>query len=219
MKHKITFSITALILSLAPAQFAQSPGAASPNEALRRELVKMGEDNQKHRQEMMNMMDRLATTDSEKVAKKWKQVVERQNEIDSKNRQRLDEIVKEHGWPKMSSFGPEASGVAFLIVQHADLEYQKKYFPLIKEAVTKNEALPSDLAMLQDRILKGEGKKQIYGTQVRVNQTTQVMELYPIEDEENVDARRATVGLGPLAQYLKKAFDIDYVPPKKSATP
>ena len=45
------------------------------------------------------------------------------------------------------------------------------------------------------------------------------MELYPIEDEENVDARRATVGLGPLAPYLKKAFDIDYVPPKKSATP
>ena len=154
MKHKITFSITALILSLAPAQFAQSPGAASPNETLRRELVKIGEDNQKHRQEMMNMMDRLATTDSEKVAKKWKQVVERQNELDSKNRQRLDEIVKEHGWPKMSSFGPEASGVAFLIVQHADLEYQKKYLPLIKEAVTKNEARPSDLAMLQDRILK-----------------------------------------------------------------
>jgi hypothetical protein len=216
MKHKISFSITALILSLAPAQFAQSPGATSPNEALRRELVKIGEDNQKHRQEMMNMMDRLATTDSEKVAKKWKQVVERQNELDSKNRQRLDEIVKEHGWPKMSSFGPEASGVAFLIVQHADLEYQKKYLPLIRESVTKNEARPSDLAMLQDRILTREGKKQMYGTQVRVNQTTQVMELYPIEDEENVDARRATVGLGPLAQYLKKAFDIDYVPPKKN---
>jgi len=176
----------------------------------------MGEDNQKHRQEMMNMMDRLATTDSEKVAKKWKQVVDRQNEIDSKNRQRLDEIVKEHGWPKMSSFGPEASGVAFLIVQHADLEYQKRYLPLIKESVTRNEARPSDLAMLQDRVLTREGKKQIYGTQVRVNQSTQVMELYPIEDEENVDARRATVGLGPLSQYLKKAFDIDYVPPKKN---
>ena len=216
MKHKITFSIIALILSLAPVHFAQGPGATLSNETLRRELVKMGEDNQKHRQEMMNMMDRLATTDSEKVAKKWKQVVDRQNEIDSKNRQRLDEIVKDHGWPKMSSFGPEASGVAFLIVQHADLDYQKKYLPLIKESVTSNEARPSDLAMLQDRILTREGKKQIYGTQVRVNQSTQVMELYPIEDEQNVDARRATVGLGPLAQYLKKAFDIDYVPPKKN---
>jgi hypothetical protein len=216
MKHKITFSITALILSLAPAHFAQSPGVASPSDALRRELVKIGEDNQKHRQEMMDMMDRLATSDSEKVAKKWKLVVERQNELDSKNRQRLDEIVKEHGWPKISSFGPEASGVAFLIVQHAELDYQKKYLPLIKEAVNRNEARPSDLAMLEDRILTREGKKQIYGTQLRLNQNTQVMELYPIEDEENVDARRAKVGLAPLAQYLKKAFSIDYAPPKKN---
>ncbi|HKC85737.1 MAG TPA: DUF6624 domain-containing protein, partial [Blastocatellia bacterium] len=65
-------------------------------------------------------------------------------------------------------------------------------------------------------ILTREGKKQIYGTQLRLNQKTQVMELYPIEDEENVDARRAKVGLAPLAQYLKKAFGIDYVPPKKN---
>jgi len=216
MRNKITFSITALILSLAPVLYAQNPGAASPNEALRRELVKIGEDNQKQRQEMMGMMDRLATSDSEKVAKKWKLVVDRQNELDIKNRQRLDEIVKEHGWPKMSSFGPEASGVAFLIVQHADLDYQKKYLPLIKEAVARNEARPSDLALLEDRILTRENKKQMYGTQLRLNQKSQVMELYPIEDEENVDTRRASVGMPPLAQYLKKAFGIDYVPPKRN---
>ena len=216
MTLKISLSITALLLSLAPAHFAQNSGAASPSEALRRELVKMGEENQKHRQEMMDLMDRLASSNSEKVAKKWKQVVERQNELDSRNRQRLDEIVKEHGWPKTSAFGEDASGVAFLIVQHSELEYQKKYLPLIKEAVSRNEARPSDLAMLEDRILTREGKKQIYGTQLRLNQKTQVMELYPIEDEENVDARRAKVGLAPLAQYLKKAFGIDYVPPKKN---
>ncbi len=215
MKHKFTLSIAALILSLAPAHFAQSPGATQPSDALRRELVKMGEDGQKHRQEMMEMMDRLATSDSEKVAKKWKQVVDRQNELDSKYRQRLDEIVKEYGWPKMSVFGLDASGVAFLIVQHSDLEYQKKYLPMIKEAASQKEARASDLAMLEDRILTREGKKQIYGTQLRLNKTTQIMELYPIEDEEKVDSRRAIVGLAPLSQYLKKAFDIDYVPPKK----
>jgi hypothetical protein len=42
------------------------------------------------------------------------------------------------------------------------------------------------------------------------------MELYPIENEENVDSRRASVGLEPLAQYLKKAFGMDYTPPKKN---
>jgi len=205
-----------LLLSLAPSHFAQDLRTASSNEAVRRELVKMGEDDQKHRQDMMYLMDRLAGSDSEKVAKKWKQAVEQQNALDSRNRQRLDEIVKEHGWPKRSVFGEEASGVAFLVVQHAELDYQKKYLPLIKEAVTQKEARRSDLAMLEDRILTREGKKQIYGTQFRLNQKTQLMELYPIEDEENVDARRVGVGLEPIAQYVKRAFGTDYAPPKKN---
>jgi hypothetical protein len=214
MTHKIILST--LLLSLAPSHFAQNLGAASSSEAVRRELVKMGEDDQKHRQEMMELMDRMAASDSEKIAKKWRQAVERQNDLDSKNQQRLDQIIKEYGWPKRSVFGEEASGVAFLIVQHAELDYQKKYLPLIKEAASQKEARQSDLAMLEDRILTREGKKQIYGTQVRLNQTTQRMELYPIEDEGNVDTRRSAVGLEPLAQYLKRAFDIDYTPPKKN---
>jgi hypothetical protein len=42
------------------------------------------------------------------------------------------------------------------------------------------------------------------------------MELYPIEDEANVDARRDAAGLEPLAEYLKRVFGIDYAPPKKN---
>jgi hypothetical protein len=216
MTHKIVLLIAPLLLSLAPSHFAQTPGAPSANDAVRRELVKIGDEYQKHRQEMIDLRERLAISDSEKVAKKWQQAVERQNELDSRNRQRLDEIVKEYGWPKRSAFGDEASGVAFLVVQHAELDYQKKYLPLIKEAASQKEARQSDLAILEDRVLTREGKKQIYGTQVRLNQKTQVMELYPIEDEENVDARRGGVGLEPLAQYVKKAFGIEYAPPKKN---
>jgi hypothetical protein len=216
MTHKIILSMAPLLLSLAPANFAQDLRATPSSDAVRRELVRMGEDDQKHRQEMMDLMDRLAGSDSEKMAKKWKQAVERQNDLDGKNRQRLDEIVKQHGWPKRSVFGEEASGVAFLIVQHAELDYQKKYLPLIKDAVGQKEARRSDLAMLEDRILTREGKKQVYGTQLRLNQTTQRMELYPIEDEGNVDSRRAAAGLEPLEVYLKRGFGIDYAPPKKN---
>jgi len=216
MTHKIALLMTPLLLCLVPSYFAQNLGAASTNDATRRELVKMGEENQKHRQEIMDLMDRLAKSDDEKVAKKWKQAVERQNALDSRNRQRLDEIVKQYGWPKKSVFGEEASGVAFSVVQHAELDYQKKYLPLIKEAVAQKEARQADLAILEDRILTREGKKQIYGTQVRLNQNTQLMELYPIEDEENVDARRVGVGLEPLAQYVKKAFGMEYTPQKKN---
>jgi uncharacterized protein DUF6624 len=216
MTHKIVLLMTPLLLSLAPSYFLQNLGAVSTDDAVRRELVRMGEENQKHRQEIMDLMDRLARSDDGKVARKWKQAVERQNDLDSKNRQRLDEIVQQYGWPKRSVFGEEASGVAFSVVQHAELDYQKKYLPLIKEAVAQKEARESDLAMLEDRILTREGKSQIYGTQVRLNQKTELMELYPIENEESVDARRAAVGLEPLAQYLKKAFGLDYTPPKKN---
>src|SRR5688572_18192485 len=216
MTHKIVLTMMPLLLLLAPSHFVQDLRAAATNDAVRRELEKMGEENQKHRQEIMELMDRLARSDNEKLAKKWKQAVERQNALDGKNQQRLDEIVKQYGWPKKSVFGEEAGGVAFSVVQHAELDYRKKYLPLIKEAASQKEARQADLAMLEDRILTREGKKQIYGTQVRLNQKTQLMELYPIDDEENVDARRIGVGLEPLAQYVKKAFDMDYAPPKKN---
>jgi Family of unknown function (DUF6624) len=216
MTHIIVLLMMPLFLSHAPSHFVQDLRATSTNDAVRRELEKMGEEDQKHRQDVLELMDRLAKSDSGKVAKKWQQAVERQKELDGRNQRRLDEIVKQYGWPKKSVFGEEASGVAFSVVQHAELDYQKKYLPLLKEAVAQKEARQSDLAMLEDRILTREGKKQIYGTQVRLNQKTELMELYPIEDEENVDDRRIKVGLDPLAQYVKKAFGMEYTPPKKN---
>jgi hypothetical protein len=56
---------------------------------------------------------------------------------------------------------------------------------------------------------------KIYGTQVRSGADTNDRWVpQPIEDEANVDARRATVGLPPLAEYLK-TFGVDYSPPPK----
>jgi hypothetical protein len=39
------------------------------------------------------------------------------------------------------------------------------------------------------------------------------MEFFPIADEAHVDERRATMGLGTLADY-GKMFNINYVPVK-----
>jgi hypothetical protein len=97
---------------------------------------------------------------------------------------------------------------------HAGLEEQRRYFPALKDAVSKGNARPDQLAMLEDRILLREGKKQLFGTQVRSGPDTQgKLVVHPIEDEQNVDVRRAAVGLQPLADYLK-VFGIDYVKPK-----
>jgi Family of unknown function (DUF6624) len=59
------------------------------------------------------------------------------------------------------------------------------------------------VALLQDRVLVGEGKPQIYGTQLRWSATPGPPVLDSIADEACVDVRRAAVGLDPLAVYLK----------------
>jgi hypothetical protein len=57
---------------------------------------------------------------------------------------------------------------------------------------------------LEDRVLVGEGKKQLYGSQV-VAGPDGLPRLHPIEDPENVDERRRAIGLPPLEEYLRRA--------------
>jgi len=58
-----------------------------------------------------------------------------------------------------------------------------------KEVKRKN-ASASNNAMLRDRVLVSDGKKQVYGTQVRYNVELKKSQPFPIEDPDNVDTRR-----------------------------
>ncbi len=136
--------------------------------------------------------------DTPELAAQWKE----QEALDRSNQDRLDRIVKEYGWPTVKWAGRDGAEGAFFVVQHADLAYQKKYLPMIREAVTQGDLSPALQALLEDRIHVKEGKKQIYGTQLSTAADGTLVP-YPIEDESMVDARRASVGLGPLSEYLK----------------
>ena len=194
----------------------QVPGGGSaPYEALRDELLRMGEEDQKHRAELQDRLIQRSVAGASAPSEEVLALQKKQDEIDTRNLARLEEIVRHHGWPGRSLVGEEASGAAFLILQHADLTRQKKYFPLVKKAAAEREARLADAAMLEDRILMREGKKQIYGTQVHSGpETGGKLELYPIEDEGHVEERRAAVGLLPLADYLK-LFGLEYKPKSK----
>lgn len=129
--------------------------------------------------------------------------VDEQSRVDSTNLARLEAILSEHGWPGQSMVGREAAIGAFLILQHADHSTQIEYLPMVQAAVEAGELDDWTLAMLQDRILVSEGKAQIYGTQLYLDEATNEYELYPIEDKAHVDARRETLGLEPLAEYVR----------------
>jgi hypothetical protein len=134
---------------------------------------------------------------------------------DSINLIKVSSILDKYGWLGSETIGDRGNITLFLVIQHAEsLKVQEKYLPLMRVAVKDGKAKGSNLALLEDRVALGEGKKQMYGSQVVQDSKTGKYSFSPIEDEPNVDSRRKEVGLGPLKEYARY-FDIDYKLPSK----
>lgn len=132
---------------------------------------------------------------------------------DSSNLIIVLKVLKRYGWLGTDVIGEKGNKTIWLVVQHADLKTQKKYLPELKRSVEKGLSVPYYLALTEDRVAMGEGKKQIYGSQYTTDMTTGKNSLYPIADEANVDKRRKAMGMIPLAEEAK-SMGVDYVLPK-----
>lgn len=121
--------------------------------------------------------------------------------IDKQNTARMKEIVEQIGWPTISKVGEEASGKAWLLVQHADddVEFQSKCLKLMKQAPA-DEVNRQNIAYLEDRILVHNGKLQLYGTQFYTDKKG-TLRPKPIKDRERLDYRRKQMGLSSFAEY------------------
>lgn len=133
--------------------------------------------------------------------------------VDSTNLIKVKALIDKYGWLGRSSIGNRGNYTLWLVVQHADLATQEKCLSLMKASVEKGESRPVDLAYLEDRVLMRQGKNQIYGTQISFNPKIGAQELWPINDEKNVNTRRAKLDLEPMEEYAKH-FGIDYKLPK-----
>ena len=99
----------------------------------------------------------------------------------------------------------------FMTLQHAPLDVHIKYLPVVEDAFKKKKIGSDDYAMFVDRIAIGEGKMQIYGTQVSVS-TKGGGVLDPVIDVDSIDVRRASIGMTEtIAEYLKR-FGIKWDP-------
>lgn len=133
--------------------------------------------------------------------------------IDSTNLVQVESLISKYGWLGISFVGARGNNTIFLVIQHSDLTTQEKYLPIMQKSVNSGESRPSDFALLQDRVLMRQGKKQIYGSQVVLNKKG-AQEFYPIEDEKNVNIRREKVGLEPIEEYAKY-FGFEYKLPSR----
>mgnify|MGYP000011318830 CR=1 FL=1 len=177
------------------------------DKTLMSELEEIREKDQRYRMQMRGFSDKYGW-DSPQVDSLWAL----QSPMDSLNTLRILEIIEERGYPGKTLVGDQAS-TAFLVIQHADIEIQEKYLPIMTEAAEKGEMPYSSLALLIDRINMRNNKPQIYGSQLQRDEETGGWMFYYIEDEKNVNKRREKVGLGPLEEYAKR-FGLEYSVPK-----
>ena len=154
-------------------------------------------EDQKYRRQIDKIEEKYGR-DSEEMKAHWRLI----NEKDSINLIKIKKIQDERGWLGADIIGGQGNSTLFLVIQHSDLETQLKYLPMMREAVKNGNANASSLALLEDRVALRQGKRQIYGSQIGRDQETGEYFVSPLIDPENVDKRRAEVGLGTLAEYV-----------------
>ncbi|MDB5014652.1 MAG: hypothetical protein JWQ25_2854 [Daejeonella sp.] len=121
---------------------------------------------------------------------------------DSLNLISVKHILNTRGWLGPETVGETGSSALFLVIQHSDTKTMEHYLPMLREAVKNKKADSRDLAKMEDRVLVNQDKKQLYGTQIGRDSITQKYYVYPLNDPDNVDKRRAKMGFGKLSDYL-----------------
>lgn len=89
---------------------------------------------------------------------------------------------------------------AYYMMALADSTFTNSAMHRMMEAGPE-ESLAADVAALEDVSRLGAGRKQIYGTQFRVDERGNVV-LAPMEDSAHADMRRENAGLPPFALGL-----------------
>src|ERR1043166_2468045 len=118
------------------------------------------------------------------------------------NTNELCSIIKQYGWPTRDLVGEEGKRAAFFLLRNSSTnELQRDLLPLIIAAVKKGEISKAGFAAYIDRLRTSAGLKQIFGTQATI--LNGFLVLYPITDEQHVDARRKQYDLPPLKEYLR----------------
>ncbi len=144
----------------------------------------------------------------------WQEYTKRLEILDNQNTSDLKWILKKYEWIRISEFGKQADRNAWLIVQHADNhpKFQREIVLVLDKLWRNGETNRINYAYLFDRTAASwsdlsKQRPQRYGTQGMCTGPG-VWEPIEIEDSENVDIRRAEVGLGTLQEYIDGFKDI-----------
>lgn len=144
------------------------------------------------------------------------EIMYRMMQIDSVNRARIKPILHRYGWLPKSKVGEKASDAIFFVIQHSDVELMRQYFPSLKDLASKREAKATHAAMMEDRLLVNEGKKQIYGTQATSDSSTNGKAyIWPIENPDQVNQLRKEAGFDLTVEANARRLGAIYDPKRE----
>ncbi len=126
--------------------------------------------------------------------------------IDSINVLKITAILDRYGWIDKKKIGILEGGTFFWIIQHANIDVQEKYLPMLRQAVLEKSETAHHLTMMEDRVSLRKNKYQLYGTQVFYYPPKKRFYLFPLIEPDKVNERRQIVGLSPTSfdAYLKQ---------------
>ena len=126
------------------------------------------------------------------------------------NEQKVKNILDKYGWPTKEMAGEQGNWTICNIIQHSDNEVRIQYLPIMRQAVRDKKLEPRFLVRAEDRIATERGDLQIYGGQMKYYPETKSFNLWPVFEPENIDKRRAEIGLDSIAIFLKNRFNFEW---------
>lgn len=157
-------------------------------------LHQMAQEDQSARRAFHNQS--LTTAEEDSLSR-------RMHEVDLANVAKLKRLIDTLGFPTWERVCSYGSHDAWLIAQHAPMQYQYEFTRQFRQAVADTNADPYYLAYLEDRLRTWRGLPQLYGTQFMSNATNnKTVWNCPIADKKNVDYRREEMHLNLLEDYL-----------------
>ncbi|MCX4659127.1 DUF6624 domain-containing protein [Streptomyces uncialis] len=122
--------------------------------------------------------------------------------LDIANANVLRRIVADHGWPTRALVGEGAAWAAWEIALHSDPmpDFQRAALRLLAPAVEQGEATVQQWAHLHDRCEATADGRQTFGTQYRIGPHGPAP--VPVKNPDELDQRRAAVGLRPHREAL-----------------
>lgn len=172
-----------------------------PVRSIQRKIADLWQQDQAGRSAYLTLQ-----TEDRKGAQFWaaRLSVANATRTDETSKRFIETVLEDYEWIDSGRFGQVYADHAWILVQHADdyPEFQAEVLDRMRPLIESGGVRPKHYAYLYDRVAVNTGRLQLYGTQPIWECKDGRLELAPLEDPENVDARRSAMGMGSVENAL-----------------